>query len=91
LLIPSKMIVQSWRGPWKAGDADSILVVTITKAPGGAGGSGACWRAGTRLQGRQPGLAEVLLETVERISGETKTTVSATIGLMRFGMEGVGL
>jgi hypothetical protein len=36
LLTPCKLIVQSWRGPWKAGDADSILVVTFTKVPGGA-------------------------------------------------------
>jgi uncharacterized protein YndB with AHSA1/START domain len=35
-LAPGKMIVQSWRGPWKKGDADSILVVSFTKARGGA-------------------------------------------------------
>ncbi len=34
-VIPNRMIVQSWRGPWKAGDLDSILVITFEKVPGG--------------------------------------------------------
>ena len=28
-VVPNKMIVQSWRGPWKANDLDSILVITF--------------------------------------------------------------
>jgi activator of HSP90 ATPase len=35
-LVPGRMIVQSWRGPWKDGDPDSILIVRFSQAPGGA-------------------------------------------------------
>ena len=34
-VIPNKMIVQSWRGPWKAEDLDSVLVITFEKVAGG--------------------------------------------------------
>jgi activator of HSP90 ATPase len=37
LLVPGKMIVQSWRSTmFKKGDPDSILVLRFTKKPGGA-------------------------------------------------------
>ncbi len=29
------MVVQAWRGPWKAADPDSILVITFRKVRGG--------------------------------------------------------
>ncbi len=36
-ILPKRMIVQSWRGAnWKKADLDSILILTFTKAPGGA-------------------------------------------------------
>lgn len=36
VLIPNKMIVQTWRSSaWKKADPDSILVVTFEKAAGG--------------------------------------------------------
>ena len=34
-VVPNKMIVQSWRGPWRAQDLDSILVITFEKVAGG--------------------------------------------------------
>jgi len=36
-IVPNRMIVQSWRGSnWKKTDPDSILILTFSKAPGGA-------------------------------------------------------
>ncbi len=35
-LVPGRMIVQTWRGSdWKKAEADSILILTFSKAPGG--------------------------------------------------------
>ncbi|MGH9703922.1 MAG: SRPBCC domain-containing protein [Candidatus Acidiferrales bacterium] len=34
-VVSNKMIVQSWRGPWKVQDLDSILVITFEKVEGG--------------------------------------------------------
>ena len=37
LLEPDRLIVQTWRSTsWKRSDPDSILMLTFTKAPGGA-------------------------------------------------------
>jgi activator of HSP90 ATPase len=37
LLVPGRRIVQSWRAKfWNKKDADSILILTFSKAPGGA-------------------------------------------------------
>jgi activator of HSP90 ATPase len=37
MLVPGKMIVQSWRSTYfKKSDSDSILVMTFSKVPGGA-------------------------------------------------------
>jgi activator of HSP90 ATPase len=37
MFIPGKMVVQSWRSrAFEKSDADSILVVTFTKVPGGS-------------------------------------------------------
>jgi activator of HSP90 ATPase len=37
VVIPNSMIVQAWRAkPWTSSDADSILVLTFRKVPGGA-------------------------------------------------------
>jgi len=36
LVIPGRMIVQSWRGShWKDSDLDSVLILTFSKAAGG--------------------------------------------------------
>jgi len=36
LILPKRMVVQAWRSRhWKASDADSILVLSFDKAPGG--------------------------------------------------------
>jgi activator of HSP90 ATPase len=36
LVVPKKMIVQSWRATqWKKADPDSILILTFTKTPSG--------------------------------------------------------
>ncbi len=36
-LVPGRLIVQSWRGAdWKTGELDSVLVLAIAKARGGA-------------------------------------------------------
>jgi activator of HSP90 ATPase len=36
LIVPKRLIVQSWRGSdWKAGEPDSILVLTFSRATGG--------------------------------------------------------
>lgn len=35
VLVPDRMIAQTWRGPWKKRDPDSILVITFEKARGG--------------------------------------------------------
>lgn len=35
-IVPKRMIVQTWRGlDWKKGEADSILILTFSRAPGG--------------------------------------------------------
>lgn len=35
-LVPGRLIVQTWRSTdWRAGDLDSILMMEISKAPGG--------------------------------------------------------
>jgi activator of HSP90 ATPase len=37
LIVPNRLIVQAWRAThWKANEADSILVLEFSKAPGGA-------------------------------------------------------
>ena len=37
LVVPGRMIVQSWRGNvWEQDDLDSILVLTFSETPGGA-------------------------------------------------------
>jgi activator of HSP90 ATPase len=36
MIVPNRLIVQSWRSVnFKAGDADSILILEFSKAPGG--------------------------------------------------------
>ena len=36
-IVPNRTIVQTWRGSnWKKTDPDSILILTFSKAPGGA-------------------------------------------------------
>ena len=36
LIVPGRLIVQSWRSAgWKASDADSILILSFSKAKGG--------------------------------------------------------
>ncbi len=36
-IVPKRMVVQSWRGSdWRKAVLDSILILTFTKAPGGA-------------------------------------------------------
>ena len=36
-IVPKRMIVQSWRGSdWRKPILDSVLILTFTKAPGGA-------------------------------------------------------
>ncbi len=67
-VVPNKMIVQSWRGPWKAEDLDSILVITFEKMDRGhASGSGAFECAESRPQRRFAGLGEILLGALEGI------------------------
>ena len=35
-IVPKRMIVQTWRGSdWKKAEADSILILSFSKAPGG--------------------------------------------------------
>jgi len=37
IIVPNRMIVQAWRAThWKKTDLDSILILTFSKAPGGA-------------------------------------------------------
>ena len=70
LIVPKKMIVQSWRAAhWKKSDPDSILVLTFSKT-----------KSGGRVdlvhvnvpehdhQGRHPRLGNLLLETLARLS-----------------------
>lgn len=36
-IVPKRMLVQSWRGAnWKKTDLDSVLILTFSRAPGGA-------------------------------------------------------
>jgi activator of HSP90 ATPase len=94
LLIPGKMIVQSWRGPWNAGDADSILVVSFRKVLGGAQVDLVhVGVPGHDYEGVSRGWPKFYWKPWREYLAKRKKTVSAPIGLMRFRMEmeGVGI
>ena len=71
VLIPNRMIVQSWRSSeWKKADPDSVLVVSFEKSASwrSASAFGPRRRSAVRPPGCNRGLGEVLLGALEGVS-----------------------